>query len=235
MSTDAFRDRLYEAYATTHAGLSDPSAVRLSAQRDILPHLPTAKDSAIVDLGCGQGLLVRWLQDTGYKNASGIDISPEQIDLARASGVQNVRLGSYADGLSQESYGAVTATDFLEHLSKSEVVDVLDAAHAALRPGGVLIARVPNAVSPFGGLYQHGDFTHETSFTARSLRQLAAATSFRAASIYECRPIVHGTASAARAVVWRVASGAMKLALAAETGMTRGHIVTPNLVVVMTR
>ena len=69
----------------------------------------------------------------------------------------------------------MTATDLLEHLTKPEVLATFDAVAAALRPGGRFVARVPNAVSPFGGHTRYGDFTHETWYTARSVRQLAAA------------------------------------------------------------
>ena len=44
-----------------------------------------------------------------------------------------------------------------------------------------------------------------------------------------CPPPVHGLASAARLAVWKPVSGLFKLALAAETGAVRGHIVTQNL------
>ena len=107
-----------------------------------------------------------------------------------------------------------------------------DSAAAALRPGGVLVARVPNAVSPFGGHIRYGDFTHETWFTARSVRQLAAATGFRPVTVLSCPPVAHGLVSAARVAVWKPISGLYKLALAAETGTLRGHIVTQNLTVV---
>ena len=46
------------------------------------------------------------------------------------------------------------------------------------RPAASSWARVPNAVSPLGGHIRNGDFTHQTSFTARSIRQLAAAAGF---------------------------------------------------------
>jgi hypothetical protein len=42
-------------------------------------------------------------------------------------------------------------------------------------------------------------------------------------------PVAHGLASAARVVVWKMVSGLCKTALAAETGVARGHIVTQNL------
>ena len=97
---------------------------------------------------------------------------------------------------------AVTATDLLEHLTKPEVLATFDAVAAALRPGGRFVARVPNAVSPFGGHIRYGDFTHETWFTARSIRQLAAAAGLRPVQVIGCPPPAHGIASAARAAIW---------------------------------
>jgi hypothetical protein len=123
----------------------------------------------------------------------------------------------------------VTATDLLEHLAKPEVLETFDAVAAALRPAGVFIARVPNAVSPFGGHIRYGDFTHESWFTARSVRQLAAAAGFTSVTVLPCPPPAHGAVSAARSVLWKLVSGACKVVLATETGMLRGHIVTQNL------
>jgi hypothetical protein len=88
---------------------------------------------------------------------------------------------------------------------------------------------VPNAVSPFGGHIRYGDFTHETWFTARSVRQLAAAAGFGRVEVTGCPPPAHGVASAVRATLWKPASGLLKLVLAVETGAVRGHIVTQNL------
>ena len=142
-----------------------------------------------------------------------------------------VRLGDYRDMLAEApgALAAVTATDVLEHLAKDEVLEALDAVMAALRPGGVLVARVPNAVSPLGGHIRYGDFTHETWYTARSVRQLAAAAGFTSVEVRACPPVVHGLRSGARAAAWKPVSGLFKLALAAETGAVRGHVVTQNL------
>jgi hypothetical protein len=88
---------------------------------------------------------------------------------------------------------------------------------------------VPNAVSPFGGHIRYGDFTHETWFTARSVRQLAAAAGLGPVQAIGCPPPAHGAASAVRAIAWKPLSGLLKLVLAVETGCVRGHIVTQNL------
>jgi hypothetical protein len=88
---------------------------------------------------------------------------------------------------------------------------------------------VPNAVSPFGGHIRYGDFTHETWYTAGSVRQLATAAGLELVTVIGCPPPAHGAASAVRAMLWKPVSGLLKLALAVETGAVRGHIVTQNL------
>jgi 2-polyprenyl-3-methyl-5-hydroxy-6-metoxy-1,4-benzoquinol methylase len=226
----SLRDRLYESYATQHSGTGSVDATRLIYLRDIRPLLPAPAAGPVADIGCGSGQLVRCMLADGY-DASGIDVSPEQVALARGAGLTQVQAGDYLRLLREHpgKLAAVTATDLLEHLTKPEVLATFDAVAAALRPGGRFIARVPNAVSPFGGHIRYGDFTHETWYTARSVRQLAAAAGLGPVQVIGCPPPVHGAASAVRATLWKPVSGLFKLALALETGAVRGHIVTQNL------
>ncbi|KLL11939.1 class I SAM-dependent methyltransferase [Protofrankia coriariae] len=231
------RDRMYGQYATTHAGIRAPTADDLVFRQEIRAHLPADRDIDVIDIGCGQGAIVRQLLDAGYHRARGVDISPEQVELARQAGLGHaVDVGDATSALrAARGVDAVIATDLFEHLTKPEVLAVWDAVHAGLREGGVLIARVPNAVSPFGGNYQHGDFTHETAFTARSARQVARTVGFTHVEILPCEPIVHGARSALRWAVWRALSGSLSVALAAETGVLRGHLFTQNILVVARR
>ena len=173
---------------------------------------------------------MRLLLADGY-DAEGVDISPEQVSLARPDEAGRIRLGDYRDVLRGHPgrYAAVAAMDFLEHLTKDEALQTFDHVIEALQPGGVFVARVPNAVSPLGGHIQYGDFTHETLFTKSSIRQLAAAAGFDAVTALPCPPRVHGLMSAGRALLWRLISAGYCTALAAETGVVRGHIVTQNL------
>ena len=183
-----------------------------------------------MDIGCGQGQLVRLLLNDGY-TAEGIDLSAEQVAIAHSAGVSEVQQGDYRDVFAERTgqFAAVVATDLLEHLTKLEVLETFDLIAQALLPGGVFIARVPNAVSPFGGHIRYGDFTHESWFTERSTRQLAAAVGLALVTVMPCPPIAHGFVSAARLAAWKCVSAFYRLALAAETGVLRGHIVTQNL------
>jgi len=224
------RSRLYGANATQHARCGGNESAALVYRRDIQPLLPPPAAGPVVDLGCGRGELVRLLQADDF-DAEGIDISPEQATLARAAGVARVRQGDFRTILSAHPahYAAMTATDLLEHLTKPEVIRTFDDVATALAPGGVFVCRIPNAASSLGGHIRNGDFTHQTSFTARSIRQLAVAAGSESVLSRTYPPVAHRLASAARVTVRRVVSVCYRIALAAETGTLRGHIVTQNL------
>jgi 2-polyprenyl-3-methyl-5-hydroxy-6-metoxy-1,4-benzoquinol methylase len=224
------RDRLYESYASQHAGSGGGIAAALVYRRDIRPWLPLPSAGQVIDIGCGQGELVRLLLADGY-DALGIDLSAEQAAIAQEADSDRIRHGDFKHMLMERTnvLAAVTATDFLEHLTKDEVLEAFDHVISALAPGGVFVARVPNAVSPLGGHIRYGDFTHESSFTARSVRQLAAAAGFSSVAVRPCMPIAHGLLSAARVAAWKPVSALYKFALAAETGKCRGHVVTQNM------
>jgi 2-polyprenyl-3-methyl-5-hydroxy-6-metoxy-1,4-benzoquinol methylase len=228
--TTSLRNRLYVAYASQHAGCEQGDAARLIYRRDIRPALPKPWFGPVVDIGCGQGALVRLMLADGYE-ASGVDVSPEQVALARAAGLDLVEEGDYRELLASraDQLAAVVATDVLEHLTKPEVLETFDCVGAALMAGGVFIARVPNAGSPFGGNTRYGDFTHESSYTERSIQQLAAAAGFASVAVASCPPIAHGLVSALRVALWKPISALYQIVLAAETGVMGGHIVTQNL------
>ena len=230
--TNRLRDLYYDKYTSTHAGVSDRR--RWDLQSQVLDRLPRHLEGAVIDLGCGQGALVEALLRSGFDNVIGVDISPEQVRIAHERGISQVELGDAGEVLDRHAGNiiAVTATDFLEHFTQLELAELLPRIHAALKPGGSLVARVPNAVSPFGGYIRHGDVTHESWFTSRSVKQMAANAGFQRVDVHACPPVVHGLKSAARSGIWRLYSGLFKLGLAAETGIVRGHVVTMNLVFV---
>lgn len=224
------KNKLYEHYATTHAGRKDIAAEKHVLQRDIITHLP-ASSSAVLDIGCGQGALVQALIESGFHDSHGVDISPEQVRIAHDNGVATVQCGDYRDVLGSRRWDAVVATDLLEHLSKEDVVELFALVRGALTSGGRLVARAPNATSPFGGNYQFSDFTHQTYFTPRSFAQVALNAGFASVESYACPPLVSGWRSGVRSAVFSAGSAVMRLLLAAETGR-RDHIVTQNFVAV---
>lgn len=229
---DDYRARLYDAYVRTHTGgVSDRALPTLA--HDVGRHVP-AGGARVLDAGCGAGQLVRLLRAGGDREVMGIDASAEQVALAQQQGLAHIEQVDVVEYLSEHvaEFDAIVAVDVLEHFEKPDVLPLLDAIFAALRPGGRLVARVPNAESPFGSRTRYADFTHGTAFTHRSARQVLLATGFGSVSVYPTEPVAHGLASLVRLLLWKVLALAGHLYLMVETGLFRGHVLTQNMVVV---
>lgn len=196
--------------------------------------LPADRAAGIIDIGCGSGGFVYYLQRAGYSGASGIDISEEQVAAARGLGITGVAQGDFRDCLAGNpgGYGAVIARDVLEHFSREEVLDLLFLIRKSLAEGGVCLIQTVNAESPFALRYRWGDFTHETAFSAASLRTALLLVGFREIAAFPAPPVFRrGFASAVRSLLWKGVEVSWRLALFAESGDGRG-ILTGNLIAV---
>jgi SAM-dependent methyltransferase len=135
------------------------------------PLLPRQKDSRILDLGCGAGLLLEWLGAMGFTNTVGIDVDPGQAAFARSIGQNAVVVEDPVAWLErQEPFGAVFMSDVLEHLPEDQIQPLLGAIRASLEKAGSLIVRVPNATSVTSLWMRYMDVTHKRLYTSESLR-----------------------------------------------------------------
>lgn len=182
---------------------------------------PESKSAVIADLACGSGRLLLLLKEMGYRNVTGVDLSPKQVELARQVS-PNVVAGDLLDFLAgrPESFDLLVAIDFLEHLYKDEVLTFLDQSHRALMPGGRIILQMPNCESPFVGGVQHGDMTHEMALTPALLRTLLKHCGFQSP---QCReqgpvPLAYSLRSTLRAIGWQGIRAAIRLCNLIETG-----------------
>ncbi len=191
--------------------------------------LPENKDARIVDLACGGGKLLHFFVSMGYKNVEGVDISADQVALSRQV-VPSVSQGDVIGFLQshQDEFDLITGFDIVEHFHKNEVLDFLDAAFSALRPGGRLVLQTPNAEALWGAQHRYNDFTHEVGFNPNSLGRLLALAGFEQPESRECdpAPLGHSLLSSIRYGLWQV----IRLGLASynliETGNVGGMVFT---------
>lgn len=101
---------------------------------------------ALLDIGCGRGEWLALLKDKGI-SSWGIDTNSASIEMCTAKGL-DVRAGDLRlvlPTLEEGSLGAVTMFQVMEHLTFPVLIDTFRQILRILRPGGVLIAEVPNA------------------------------------------------------------------------------------------
>jgi SAM-dependent methyltransferase len=237
-----YRTRFYARYAELKQR-TDLAQVRRDLAftkpymaRLIANFFPLDHNCNIVDLGCGSGALLLFLQEAGYLNAMGVETSPDQVEFARQLGVRSVIPGdllSFLRDSASEVFDVVVAIDVIEHFRKNEVLEIMDQAHRVLRPGGRLIVHVPNAEAIFGSRIFWSDFTHEMAFTREGLRQLTCACGFSSIEVSEDLPVIHGFKSLVRRILWTSLRSIFRLAYMAETGDPgTGLILTQNLLAV---
>jgi SAM-dependent methyltransferase len=126
----------------------------------------------------------------------------------------------------------LTALNILEHLNQDDLLTVLREGKRVLKPGGTLIALVPNAFSPFGSSTRYWDMTHKWAFTPGNFRQLASLSGFdEKIDFRECSPVPHGLFSSVRYLLWQFLRAVVAAWLLIEVGTTRERVYTMNMLV----
>lgn len=233
-----FREKFYSKYVSTHTAnlYGDRCLDNIKKQFSVWKWyygrvLSANHEDKILEIGCGDGGFVYWLQQIGYKNASGIDISKEQVELACEMGIENVTCGDlkgFLDG-KQGEYDLIFARDVLEHFNKEEILEILETIYIALKDNGKFVIQVPNAEGPFGSRYRYWDMTHEIAFTRSSISQLFQLIGFRKVECYPTGPVPKGVKSFVRYVLWKFIELIFSFYMLVEIGTKEG-IFTQNII-----
>jgi len=143
--------------------------------------LPEDRDASILDVGCGAGHFLRYLEMNGYSHSEGIELSSQQAKLARSKVNCVVHEGDVAQLLEGhgEGYAAICMNDVLEHIPKDSIVQFLEVLRLGLSENGVLLVNVPQVAGVTTMYSRYIDFTHQQLFTEMSLRQVLMMAGFK--------------------------------------------------------
>jgi cyclopropane fatty-acyl-phospholipid synthase-like methyltransferase len=123
----------------------------------------------VLDVGCGDGHLLKFLEEAGAK-AFGIDASQKAVDLARERGL-NARVGYVTRNTQVEDhlFDAFVSTDVLEHVP--DLKDFLQGICANLREGAVGLIE-SHTIDKILETQRFYDFVldHLSYFTLRTMR-----------------------------------------------------------------
>jgi SAM-dependent methyltransferase len=186
-------------------------------------------------VGCGSGVLLAYLAQKGFRNAEGVDISEEQIEIARARNLR-IQCGDVFAFLESkvEAYKAVIAIDFIEHFTKEEALNLLPLFFRSLKKDGILLLQTPNGQGLFAAQIIYGDLTHCTIFTPESLRQVLRLAGFDHILFDETGPVQKDLKGTLRLVLWKIIKAGANFARLVEAGKQQ-NIWTENLICVSRR
>ena len=123
----------------------------------ILLAVASRQPERVLDLGCGEGWLLRALAERAI-NGVGVDGDATLVEAARAAGSSPVHLANY-EQLAQakvdigSDYDLICANFALLH---QDIIPLLTAMNALLAPGGALVIQTLHPWSAAAGDYQDG-------------------------------------------------------------------------------
>ena len=181
---DAWHRRQCAKRRRLSSGRVPGDAYYANTRADIVDALPRPVGS-VLDVGCGSGGVGAGLRRAGATRLTGIEVVPEQAELARAH-YDHVVAAPVEEALAQLDgpFDTILCLDVLEHLVDPE--PVLQALLAVAAPGGRLHISIPNARhftllrdllfrGTFGYTeYGHRDVTHLRWYTRRDLIALVS-------------------------------------------------------------
>ncbi|NRF67924.1 class I SAM-dependent methyltransferase [Aquincola sp. S2] len=127
----------------------------------------------VLEIGFGNGSFLGFARARGAR-VVGIEMQDELRQRAAAAGIESH--ASIAALGADRRFDLIAAFDVFEHIEQAALIPLFQTLAAMLRPGGVLLCRVPNGESPFGRIFQHGDLTHVTTLGLSKFRQIASAS-----------------------------------------------------------
>lgn len=175
---------------------------------------PPEPGMAVLDLGCGSGVVADWLAARA-RSVDAVDANPRAIDFARRTFVRpnlcfhlaTAEALPFPDGRFDRLY----VLEFIEHLYWGQLATLFSGLRVLLAPGGTVFLTTPNYLSAWPllegamdrlGLAPHMEGEqHVSRPTPRLLRSLADASGFRV--VRQGR--FAGAAPFAAAVSWQLA------------------------------
>lgn len=188
---------------------------KLVTDRAVIDAVMSRSPTSVLDIGCGEGWLVRALAKAGVPTVIGVDAIPALIDQARAGGGGEFRVASYeaiARGALDVSVDVAVANFAL--IGKDAVDALIHAVPRLLAPSGALVVQTLHPVIATGDLpYKDGwrtgswagfsdDFTDPAPWYFRTLESWVQLIVASGLTLVEMREPMHPTTGKPASVVF---------------------------------
>lgn len=140
----------------------------------LLKRFTPSKKIIILDAGAGTGLLAQRLQK--YGSVKAVDISKEAVTFSKKRKIDIQQASISELPFKDKLFDVITCVDVLYHLTVKDDTKALSELHRVLKPGGVLIMRVP--AHPWLSTNHDAHVHTRHRYTAQELSEKAGAVGF---------------------------------------------------------
>lgn len=141
--------------------------------------LPRDRSAAILDLGCGDGRMLRFLSSKGYLNIHGVDRDPAALAvIGKLEGVvvECTEVGLEYLRQQRGKFKLIILKQVIYYVERSEIMSFMLALKDALTDDGVIVVEFFNAALLSSRMTELKDPFIRTAYTEHSMRRLFAAT-----------------------------------------------------------
>jgi len=111
--------------------------------------LDLRKDDVVLDLGCADGCTMTYCGLQGAE-VYGVDLDPKGVESANSLlndfniNGEAICANAAETGFSNEKFDKVISSDFFEHVTHEDKVDILKEVRRVLKPGAPIVIKTPN-------------------------------------------------------------------------------------------
>ena len=135
---------------------------------------------SVLEIGCGTGLFLRYLEACEYREIVGLDMDENLAgaleDLTRSEIHLDDVTSVLKNQLVNRKFDRIVMLDVAEHLQLDVLVELMTLLGTHINPNGRLLLRVPNVESPWGLKMFFGSFDHITPLSSGRMHELGKMT-----------------------------------------------------------
>ena len=143
------------------------------------PYLPKDKNARILDLGCGSGLLLEYLDFKGYTNILGVDVDETVLLTVDSKFKNRIRHINNLLGFlnnENEKFDLIIAKDVIYYFPPENIMSYMHTIVEALNKNGCLIVEIFNGAlltAPYTAAKDYGIINMFTEQSVRSVLEYA--------------------------------------------------------------
>jgi 2-polyprenyl-3-methyl-5-hydroxy-6-metoxy-1,4-benzoquinol methylase len=102
-----------------------------------IKHIGNYKNKKVLEIGCNKGFLLKTLQENGFNNLNGIDLSQSDLDIAqKRTSLDTLKKEDLFIELKENKFDVIISKDVMEHVVKEKQEEFVKSVHQALNEGG---------------------------------------------------------------------------------------------------